>query len=515
MNLDSEWGKKISFKFIRIFSIILFFIFPILFLFLGVNELTDKITLNIFGEYKINFVLYQKYFYFFSFLLIYFPLQFILLNFFHYFTLLFFNFIITIIYLIFSLFIFLKNIKLISLHSSQTLFFLSKWDYWSSIFISLIFIWLFFFIAYKAKEKFEKVLIDLNVKVDNIKLKTNELNYEALDLKKKFNGIKDLINKFNFLNKLSSSFSAELNKDTIIKLCEDTLLQIFKLDNYIITIFENKKLNIEKDIIIEFKSINKELILYIKNIFSQKISPIFIPDIDKEILYNELKDKISYKSFICIPLLSGNTLFGAIAIFNMEKNLFTLSHLRLLYYLGNIFTVAYCNSLLYDETERLAQKDGLTNLYKRWYFEEEFKKEINIASRYKKDISIIMLDIDHFKKVNDTYGHHIGDKVLSEIATKILKALKNPYEIAARYGGEEFIILLPAIDKNKAIELAEKIRISIENEIKLDQIKETITASFGVASFPTDTNDINNIITLADTALYKAKNSGRNKTCFL
>lgn len=173
-------------------------------------------------------------------------------------------------------------------------------------------------------------------------------------------------------------------------------------------------------------------------------------------------------------------------------------------------------SKAYSMIEKLSIKDELTQLYNRRYFYTRLDEEISRADRYGNQISIVMIDIDHFKQVNDVYGHQAGDSVLKDIAY-IVKSNSRKVNIAARYGGEEFVVILQETDKNHACLFAEKIRKLIENHGTDISSGKTIkvTASFGVSSLGMINKDIieksRQIIKLADDALYKAKKSGRNQ----
>jgi diguanylate cyclase (GGDEF)-like protein len=161
-----------------------------------------------------------------------------------------------------------------------------------------------------------------------------------------------------------------------------------------------------------------------------------------------------------------------------------------------------------------ARVDGLTGLYLRRYFMERLHTEIQVAKRYKTDFYIMMLDIDFFKKVNDTYGHLAGDKVLSSIA-KILSDSVRPGDIIGRYGGEEFIILLPMVTKKQVSEIAENIRKNVEKQ-KFTEDNETFTTtiSIGITKYIETLNE-DNLISIADNALYQAKKEGRNKVVMM
>ncbi len=160
----------------------------------------------------------------------------------------------------------------------------------------------------------------------------------------------------------------------------------------------------------------------------------------------------------------------------------------------------------------MGAKDGLTNIYNRKYFETKLEEEIERCNRYKKRFSLIILDIDFFKKVNDKYGHLAGDYILKAF-TKIIAKIIRTSDIFARYGGEEFCCILPETVGETALIISERIRGGIEEtvfEYKKD-IKIKITVSQGVAVFDNNNITKTELINLADKALYKAKKQGRNQ----
>jgi two-component system cell cycle response regulator len=164
-----------------------------------------------------------------------------------------------------------------------------------------------------------------------------------------------------------------------------------------------------------------------------------------------------------------------------------------------------------EELERLANSDSLTGLYNRQAILDKLCELINRAKRYQEDFSLSMLDIDHFKKVNDRYGHLTGDDVLEKIATLIRRNIRNT-DVAGRYGGEEFIILLPLADLSSALVVAERIGSVIESAEMKDSGGNVfaITVSLGLSSWEPG-EDAHSLIFRTDEALYKAKENGRNR----
>lgn len=168
---------------------------------------------------------------------------------------------------------------------------------------------------------------------------------------------------------------------------------------------------------------------------------------------------------------------------------------------------------LNEELEDMSHRDPLTQLYNRRYFAEESLKIHSFAKRNNYDLSVITLDIDKFKNINDTYGHLTGDKVIIKVARTLEKVLRSS-DICARFGGEEFVVLAQNSDLDRALIIAEKIRKEIEKvEIEVEDTKLNFTASFGIAQFDEklDKGNIEKTLGRADHALYYAKNNGRNQ----
>ena len=162
--------------------------------------------------------------------------------------------------------------------------------------------------------------------------------------------------------------------------------------------------------------------------------------------------------------------------------------------------------------EELVKKDGLTNLYNHRYFHDRMVEEFNRCKRYGLSVSCVFMDIDFFKKINDTYGHQAGDEILKKLAEIILANIRD-VDIAARYGGEEFALILPHTSIANAAKFSERVRSSVdETDFRFDGNSIKVTVSLGIASFPAHhPNTHTDIIRFADEALYAAKTAGRNR----
>ena len=217
---------------------------------------------------------------------------------------------------------------------------------------------------------------------------------------------------------------------------------------------------------------------------------------------------------IVIMLYYGEDQHIALVIFTMIYIPATILLSKTLYH-SRISTIEVNNSLAKSvkEFHKLSITDTLTNLYNRRYFFEISQNMLTVALREEKEISLLMIDIDYFKKVNDTYGHQVGDSILVAFAREI-ELLMRESDIFARVGGEEFSVLLNDTSNNGAQVVAEKIRQTIEEKIFVgDNTSINITISIGVSTLSKECINIEGLYKEADTQLYKAKKSGRNRVC--
>lgn len=232
----------------------------------------------------------------------------------------------------------------------------------------------------------------------------------------------------------------------------------------------------------------------------------FIPDIDNNKVANFLKEA-KMKSYILVPLLSKHTHFGSLIVFSSRENI-SNSELNFLGLFAKQIELAITIADLFQAVKEQAITDGMTGLYNRRYFEEYIKKEAIRAMRQNQKFTVIGLDLDHLKQINDTYGHNYGDIAIKTIA-EVLKNNARSIDIAARMGGEEFNLILPGVDIEGGCIAAERIRKAIE-AVELEKIGH-ITASLGVATYPDQSDDLEELLELTDQAMYESKRNGRNR----
>lgn len=231
-----------------------------------------------------------------------------------------------------------------------------------------------------------------------------------------------------------------------------------------------------------------------------------LPETPDEII-KEVADGSPSKSIINIPLFVRNNHYGWFNVFSSRKEL-TDGETDFLAIFAQQIEMAITIADLFEEVKAQAVTDGLTGLYNRRYFEEYLKKEVTRALRQKQPFSIIGLDLDHLKEINDKRGHAYGDLAIKTVAN-VLKKNARSIDTAARMGGEEFNVILPGIDSKGAMIAAERIRKALEEE-KIDTIGH-VTASVGVATFLEHSDNIEDILELTDQAMYQSKRNGRNR----
>ncbi len=214
------------------------------------------------------------------------------------------------------------------------------------------------------------------------------------------------------------------------------------------------------------------------------------------------------------PVLHQGKLIGIIGVTGKINRLpYSQSEMEMFSLITNIASVAIANAQLYRKMELISVTDELTGLYNRRFFTKQLRDELARANRFKHHVSLVMFDVDHFKRINDTYGHPVGDKVLAQMG-EILRCTARQSDVVSRYGGEEFCALLPQVDKEGAGYFGERIRKRVAG---FDFSKhglpkgDSVTISIGAASYPDDAIVVNELVERADVALYQAKNLGRNR----
>jgi two-component system, cell cycle response regulator len=251
---------------------------------------------------------------------------------------------------------------------------------------------------------------------------------------------------------------------------------------------------------------------------------VVIKDARKDPLMKEVRDIIAplgIRSIVVVPVIFRAEVIGTLLLRTSRKSyMFTKSEIKLLTALASASANSLYNAFLFEKLdkektrlEKLAITDYLTGIYNIRYFYNRIEEEFSRAKRYDTPISCLMLDIDHFKRINDHYGHRVGDIVLREFA-QLVKRHTRKSDLFARYGGEEFILLLPQTSMKGALIEAERLRMIVkEHQFKPLDKEHGVTVSIGVSCAPhKKMNNYDDLINLADNALFQAKEKGRDQS---
>ena len=248
---------------------------------------------------------------------------------------------------------------------------------------------------------------------------------------------------------------------------------------------------------------------------ARESKPVVVLDAAADSRWCDLEQRYgeSARSVLCVPLETRGRVLGVIELVNKRGGgeSFNARDLSLVTRLAGFAAIAIENARLYQQTKQLTFTDELTRLYNTRFFTQYLDTEVKRCRRYKSNVSLIFLDLDHFKLVNDNHGHLMGSQLLREVGDVLRRGTRD-VDIVARYGGDEFIVILPETKLAAAAFVAERLRRSMDEHVFLsgEGLSAHLTASFGVASFPETCSSEEELIRLADQAMYRVKNRTRN-----
>ncbi len=315
---------------------------------------------------------------------------------------------------------------------------------------------------------------------------------------------------------ITKAIGSELDLEKVCDLMVEKIYQLVNCNGCAIILINNKRVKLQSEIgfgkSIKDVEFSTEMPL-IKYILSTK-NKIFIGDIEKSYFKYSIPRGDLTTSMICMPIIVKDIVKGIIYIDSKHINAFSNKHEYFLNILAHEISVAIERAIAYERIKVLTVKDELTDVYNRRKFDHDLKEELNKAIRYARNLSLLMVDIDFFKKFNDLHGHQVGDSILKELGRLFNENMRNTDRVY-RYGGEEFITICTETDRNNAIIFAERLRkvISEKEFTSVNDIKSggPLTVCIGVSNFPFNATQFDDLIKYADDALYKAKDQGRNK----
>ena len=373
-----------------------------------------------------------------------------------------------------------------------------------------------------TEEGIEKNLSEMGDKIvelkeildENRELKetTGEITKELLETREH---LTNKIAELHALFDISTSISLLTESGNLYKSIPEALKRYLGIEKIAIFLFDEEKNGlIPVSYSEELKDyFEKEVIKIGEGVVGKVYSTgesVYIPDMNKisaQVYARGLKRDV--RSVIAVPLKKRDRTIGVFYISHTEDNAFDPETLGTVKTLVRNIAIAIENTELYQYAKMLAERDSLTLLYNHGTFHSRLGYEVDRAGRYRRPLTVVMLDIDSFKLVNDKFGHITGDKILKMVAG-VINAHTRKTDIAARYGGDEFAILLPETNHDAALAIARRINSGLKN-LKVDTGRGgdiSVTASFGIASCRHDSVERINIVDVADTLMYTAKNAG-------
>jgi len=319
----------------------------------------------------------------------------------------------------------------------------------------------------------------------------------------------------NVILRMSMLTGLQMQLDATLNMLCDMAAEIADFDGAMVYFWdESQELmqlrftrNVEKNVVQEISSGN------ILNFWAIKYGRPLLVTQGPNLQANALLEAVNAASALAVPLFVSNRVMGSLQFFSSRADGFCKEDAQLLWILSlvaeNLLTREYANEGLL----RFAFTDYLTGLRTRGYFEQQLELEFKRAERRKQKFALLMIDIDHFKKANDTFGHHIGDQLLRDVTSILMKDMRE-VDTVARYGGEEFVIILPETTETGAVYVAQRLRRAVEQArffAGSPHAVQHLTISIGVAVYDTDAQFKRDLIEFADAALYAAKHEGRNR----
>ena len=324
--------------------------------------------------------------------------------------------------------------------------------------------------------------------------------------------------KLEAITRLNHSIGSTLELQQISRISIRELTDIVQCDGCAIMLLERDEAKIlaERGFSKTFKKLRFSTdIPAINYIISEKRS-IFSNDVAKSANVSCIPYVCNMSSLICTPIIINNEVKGIIHLDSIEANAFDEEDLGFAEHLAKEISIATERSLQYSRVLDISLRDALTGCYNRGKFDADFVVEIDNARRKRKSLSLLMIDIDWFKKYNDFHGHPMGDTALCKLVD-ILTSHVRPLDRVYRYGGEEFTVMLRNTNKEQALLVAKRLQSAVEREPfdgeHESQPNKKLTISIGVAVFPENIHRGNQPVEVADLALYQAKRFGGNQVC--
>ena len=327
------------------------------------------------------------------------------------------------------------------------------------------------------------------------------------------------IQELNIFHDVAKALTSSLNLDSVLQTIMDKMAEYFRPDTWSLLMVDEAKDELYFAIAVgdaaeALKTVRLKMGEGIAGWVARHGESLIVPDVRTDPRFAKRIDEMTKwqtRSIICVPLKSKQRVLGVIQLINCSVETFVEKEMFFLHALCDYAAIAIDNARAVEKIQELTITDDCTGLYNARHLYKTLEAEVYRSARFGYEFSIVFIDLDHFKQVNDTHGHLIGSKLLGEIGYSIKSHLRL-IDYAFRYGGDEFVILLPQTSKDAALVVAKRIRDVFRTTpmLKDDNLNLLIRASFGLASYPDDAKSAHEIIRQADEMMYMVKNSTRD-----
>ncbi len=328
------------------------------------------------------------------------------------------------------------------------------------------------------------------------------------------------VEEIEVFNRIGKTLTSTLDTKVVLQKVMKHISNLFKPDRWSLMLVDEKLMELFFEIYVgkgasRIRSTRIDIGEGIAGWVAKNGSPMRVMDVSKE---PRTSDKIkslfqlTTHSVVCVPLKVRNKVLGVIELI-YEPNTEPISDhgVMILTTLADYAAISLENARIYAKIQEISVVDDVTGLYNSRYMHDILEMEIDRARRYESNLSIVFMDLDYFKNVNDTYGHLVGSRLLREIGD-VMKQKIRKVDYLCRYGGDEFVLILPNTSKTGAFKVARRIQDAVNEHIFLgdEGLDVNMTSSYGVASFPEDANTKDALIHRGDEAMYKIKNTTRD-----